>query len=85
MLTADGGAPLTVVFEPMGSLYELPAGEHLTIRFAGPPESRGAVDRRPDYVSACGPLGGTMTVRTAAGAEIDLLTGVPETPWRPGS
>ena len=76
--TADRGGPLTVVFEPMGSTCEVPAGGHLTVCFKGLPGDRGAVDHRPDYVSVCAPSSGTMTARTATGAEIDLLSGSPE-------
>ncbi|MFE6865031.1 hypothetical protein ACFVFS_00575 [Kitasatospora sp. NPDC057692] len=79
MVRADGGEPLTVVFEPMGSLYEVPAGEHLTVRFKSPPGRGGAVAHRSDYVSISpGLSGGTMTAWTAVGAEIDLITGCPE-------
>ncbi|MGW2373058.1 hypothetical protein [Kitasatospora sp. NPDC001683] len=37
---------LLVVFEPMGSLYEVPAGEHLTVRFTARSGDGGAVDHR---------------------------------------
>lgn len=77
-MTADGDEPLMVVFEPMGSVYEVPAGEHLTIVFKGRPGDSGAVDYRSDYVSVCASFSGTMTAWTAAGAEIDLITGCPE-------
>ncbi|WP_380280892.1 hypothetical protein [Kitasatospora purpeofusca] len=74
---ADGGEPLAVVFEPMGSEYEVPAGEYLTVRFKSPPGSSGSVEQRSDYLSACPALSGTMTAWTADGDEIDLITGCP--------
>ncbi|WP_329389863.1 hypothetical protein OG625_37445 [Streptomyces sp. NBC_01351] len=78
VVAADADEPLMVVFEPMGSLYEVPAGEHLTVSFKARPGEGGDVEHRADYVSVCAGLSGTMTAWTAAGAEIDLLTGCPE-------
>ncbi|MGW6612683.1 hypothetical protein ACWGA0_04375 [Streptomyces erythrochromogenes] len=78
VVTAGGGDPLIVVFEPMGRLYEVSAGEYLTVGFHGRPGESGVVDHRSGYVSVCAASTGTMVAWTAAGAEIDLITGCPE-------
>ncbi|MFB7476224.1 hypothetical protein [Kitasatospora sp. NPDC056184] len=78
VVRADGGEPLAVVFEPMGSEYEVPAGGYLTIRFMSPPGTSGSVKYRSDYASAGAAVFGTMAAWTAEGAEIDLVTGCPD-------
>ncbi|MER7849808.1 hypothetical protein ABTZ03_38405 [Kitasatospora sp. NPDC096077] len=78
VVAAGADEPLTVVFEPMGSLYEVPAGERLTVVFRSRPGHSGEVEYRPDHASACAGAGGTMAAWTASGAEIDLGTGEPE-------
>ncbi|MFB6894130.1 hypothetical protein ACFCX4_33020 [Kitasatospora sp. NPDC056327] len=77
VVEAPADEPLMVVFEPMGSTYDVPPGEQLTIRFRFVPGAGGAVAHREDHVSVSAGLSGTMTAWTAAGEEIDLVTGCP--------
>ncbi|KJY26149.1 hypothetical protein VR45_37635 [Streptomyces sp. NRRL S-495] len=76
MLTADSEC-LTVVFEPMGAVYEIQPGEDLVIVFEGPATHPGGVEYRADYVSVAPGLVGRMSAFDSAGGEIDLETGVP--------
>ncbi|WP_406110021.1 hypothetical protein [Kitasatospora purpeofusca] len=68
---------LTVVFEPMGAVYEMQPGEHLAIVFEGPATHPGGVVYRADYVSVAPGLVGRMSAFDSVGDEIDLETGVP--------
>ncbi|MFJ8434312.1 hypothetical protein ACIQ9P_23710 [Kitasatospora sp. NPDC094019] len=77
VLEAPTEEPLWVVFEPMGSLYELPPGESLTVRFRVRPEEGYGLGRKDDYVSVSAGSG-WMTAWTSAGAEVDIDTGCPE-------
>ncbi|WP_435652169.1 hypothetical protein [Kitasatospora purpeofusca] len=74
VVTADSDW-LSVVFEPMGAVYEIQPGENLTIVFEGPATDPGVVDRRADYVSVAPGLVGRMSAFDAAGDEIDVETG----------
>ncbi|MCX4690442.1 hypothetical protein OG401_40175 [Kitasatospora purpeofusca] len=74
VVTADSDW-LSVVFEPMGAVYEIHPGEHLTIVFEGPTTDPGAVDHRADHVSVAPGLVGRMSVFDSAGDEIDVETG----------
>ncbi|MFD7417859.1 hypothetical protein [Kitasatospora purpeofusca] len=76
MVTADSDW-LTVVFEPMGVVYEMQPGEHLTIVFEGPATHPGGVEYRADYVSVAPGLVGRMSAFDPVGDEIDVETGVP--------
>ncbi len=75
-LTADSDS-LTVVFEPMGALYEIQPGETLTMVFNGPTNHPGSVVHRADYISVSEGLVGRMSAFDSAGNEIDLATGAP--------
>ncbi|MFJ4092621.1 hypothetical protein ACIPYS_13645 [Kitasatospora sp. NPDC089913] len=77
VLEAPGDQSLWVVFEPMGSLYELPPGESLTVRFRARAEEGYGLVRKDDYVSVSAGSG-WMTAWTSAGAEVDIDTGCPE-------
>ncbi|MFE2729279.1 hypothetical protein [Kitasatospora sp. NPDC059327] len=68
---------LTVVFEPMGALYEIEPGETLTIVFKGPPTHPGEIRHRPDYTSVSPGLVGYMMAFDSKGNEIDIYTGAP--------
>ncbi|MFJ2782413.1 MULTISPECIES: hypothetical protein [unclassified Kitasatospora] len=68
---------LTVVFEPMGAIYEIEPGETLTIVFKGPPTHPGEVKHRADYTSVSPGLAGYMTAFDSKDNEIDVNTGAP--------
>ncbi|WP_329611620.1 hypothetical protein [Kitasatospora herbaricolor] len=77
VIEADSGQSLTVVFEPMGSSYEIRSGLSLTVVFFGPVEHPGCIDYQSDYVSVDAGVVGSMAVFDAAGDELDLGTGMP--------
>ncbi|MFF2957252.1 hypothetical protein ACFVVU_38695 [Kitasatospora sp. NPDC057965] len=76
VLTAESDF-LTVVFEPMGAIYEIEPGETLTIVFKGPPTHPGEIKHRADYTSASPGLAGYMMAFDSEGNEIDVNTGAP--------
>ncbi|MFJ9692514.1 hypothetical protein [Kitasatospora sp. NPDC101183] len=72
VVAAGPDEPLLVIFEPMGFEHEIPAGEHVTVRFTILRGEGGLVDYREDYASIWPGPSGEVFAWTASGEEIEL-------------